>query len=32
VERVQGSMSTVIGLPLAPTAHLLRVLGAARPE
>jgi predicted house-cleaning NTP pyrophosphatase (Maf/HAM1 superfamily) len=25
-------MSTVIGLPLAPTAHLLRVLGAARPE
>ena len=32
VERVQGSMSTVIGLPLAPTAHLLRVLGAVRPE
>ncbi|MEI8321709.1 MAG: Maf family protein [Actinomycetes bacterium] len=26
VERVQGSMSTVIGLPLAPTARLLRIL------
>ncbi|MEI6742203.1 MAG: Maf family protein [bacterium] len=32
VERVQGSMSTVIGLPLAPTAHLLRVLGAVCPD